>query len=164
MFSSKWLLKNFNGYIDIFLIGPILILLIMPVNAMGLEWFSIVLLLCGGRKDKEMEEKKVEKTFQKLKTSFICISSFMFLVWFTRICLHWWTAHLGGLLADSTPNFWCEDTGKRTNHKNKLPCILLDINSAVLMTYLIATIILYILTYAFLLRLGCCPTCCDKEA
>jgi hypothetical protein len=32
------------------------------------------------------------------------------------------------------------------------------------MTYLIATIILYILTYAFLLRLGCCPTCCDKEA
>jgi hypothetical protein len=118
MFSSTWLLKNFNGYIDIFLIGPVLILLIMPVNAMGLEWFSIVLLLCGGRKDEEMEEKKVEKTFQKLKTSFICISSFMFLVWFTRICLHWWTANLGGVLADSTPNFWCEDTGKRTDHKS----------------------------------------------
>jgi hypothetical protein len=166
LFDSSWVVKNFNSYIDLFLIGPVLILLIMPINAMGLEWFSIVLLLCGKRKNEELDGVRVERTFSRLKTGFIAQSVFMLFIWVSRIALHAWTAHLGALAKIKITNldFYCEKTGNSDalDHSKEPPCVMLSINSAILMIYIIATILLYSYTFAFLLRLGCCPNFCEK--
>jgi hypothetical protein len=136
----------------------------MPVNAMGLEWFSIVLLLCGKRKNVELDGERVVKTFARLKTGFITQSIFMLSIWCARIALHSWTSHLGKLAKVKKTDFYCEKTGSSDvlDHSSEIPCVLLTINSWILMTYLVGTIILYTYTFAFLLRLGCCPTFCEK--
>ena len=67
----------------------------MPINAMGLEWFSIVLLLSGNHKNEEIDGERVAKTFSRLKKYFLSVSIGILIIWVARIALHWWTASLG---------------------------------------------------------------------
>ena len=80
----------------------------MPINAMGLEWFSIVLLLSGNRKNEEIDSERVAKTFIRLKNCFLSVSIVILLIWVARIALHWWTASLGVLANLPIDSYYCE--------------------------------------------------------